>query len=191
LAIFGIDSTTLLAILSGLFTLILIVFAILQMRSSREVAKASEKLASAINVLQTASLVLGQNATSLTEATRTFSSAVSSLSVGTQTLAKIESEPRMEYVQKKKDLKLGGIEFDLVNKGKGTAYAVKVTPTSGRGVQLGLSFLDIRKSDIVVGESRSYLLTSVKEGDLISLKVEFKDRFGESCAPQIFHADTS
>ena len=77
-----------------------------------------------------------------------------------------------------------------MNKGKGTAHSVKVAPLSAKGIKLGVSFLGVQRSDINVGEARKYLLTSVKQGDLISLNVEFKDAFGVSCPPQTFTVDT-
>ena len=124
MTIFGIDSTTaallVSAVFSGLFTAILIVFSVQQRRSSKELAAAAEKSTSAVNQLQTTNLIVGQNATSLTEATKTFNSSVQALTTATHSLAKIEVEPRFEYTMKKKDLSLGGIEFELVNKGKGT-----------------------------------------------------------------------
>jgi hypothetical protein len=188
--LFGIDATTILTVFSVLLTIILVVFVILQIRWSREVGKASEKLASAIGQLQTASEAVAQNTASLAAATSTFSSAAASLSVGTQTLARIESEPRLEYNQRKKDLSLGGIEFELLNKGKGIAHSVKITPASAKGAKLGVSFLGVQRTDINVGEARKYLLTSVKQGDLISLNVEYKDAFGGTCTPQSFTVDT-
>ena len=191
----GIDTTTaaliLSTILSALFTAILIVFVILQRRSSRELATTAGKLVSAVEQLQTTNLIVGQNTTSLADSTKTFYLAVQALTSATHSLAKIEVEPRLEYAMKKKDMALGGIEFELVNKGKGMAHSVKVTPVSSKGTKLGLSFLNIQKSDISVGEARSYLLTLVKAGDLISLNVEFKDDFGETVAPQTFIVDAS
>jgi|GEM_PF-3708166 hypothetical protein len=188
--LFGIDYTTILTLFSILLTVILVVFVILQIRWSREVSKASEKLASAIEQLQETNKAVGQNTSSLTDATRSFTSAAASLSIGTQTLARIESEPRLEYVQLKKDLSLGGIEFELINKGKGTAHAVRILPLSAKGVKLGVSFLGVQRTDISVGEARRYLLTSVKQGDLVSLNVECKDTFGGSCTPHTFTVDT-
>ena len=49
--LFGIDYTTILTVFSILLTVILVVFVILQIRWSREVANASEKLAGAIDQL--------------------------------------------------------------------------------------------------------------------------------------------
>jgi hypothetical protein len=191
MSFFGIDSTTLLTIFSACFTAILVVFAIFQIRLSRELALASNKLASVTGQLQTTTLVVDEHTKSLTEATQAFSAAVQTLSAGTQTLAKIESEPRLGYVQGKKDLKLGGVEFELVNNGKGTAHSVKVTPHSAKGARMGVSFLNIQKSDISVGEGRKYLLTAVKQGDLVSLTTEFKDSFGSDCTPLTFEVDTN
>ncbi len=188
--LFGIDYTTILTVFSILLTVILVVFVVLQVRWSREVGKASEKLAAAIDQLQETNKAIAQNTNGLTEATRSFTSAAASLSIGAQTLARIESEPRLEYVQRKKDLALGGIEFELINKGRGTAYSVKLTPTSAKGIKLGVSFLGVQRTDINVGEARRYLLTSVKQGDLVSLNTEYKDSFGLTCTPQTFTADT-
>lgn len=185
----NLDSTTLLAIFSGALVLVLVAFAAIEIALSRSVAKSGDRLAKAIAQLQKTSLVIDEHTSSLTEATRVFSSSVQSLSLGTQALARIESEPKLEYVQRKKDLKLGGIEFDLTNNGKGTAHSVKVTPQSAKGVRLGVSFLNIQRSEIAVGEARRYLLTSVKQGDLISLTVEYKDDIGGACTPQTFVVD--
>ena len=198
MAIFGIDSTTLLSILAIVvavlviaFTAILIVFTNRQRRSSDELAKTASKLVSAVEQLQTTNLIVAQNTTSLSEATKTFGASLQALTTATHSLAKIESEPRFEYAMTKKDLALGGIEFQLLNKGKGTAHSLKVTPISSKGIKLGVSFLNIQRTDVSVGESRSMLLTSVKQGDLISLNVEYKDNFGDACTPQTFNVDTS
>ena len=188
--VFGIDSTTILAVTSILLTVILVVFVVLQVRWSREVGRASEKLAIAIKGLEETTKTVSQNAATLSDATRVFSSATASLSITAQTLARIEAQPKLELVEKKKDLTLGGIEFDLVNNGKGTAYSVKITPVSAKGVKLGLSFLGVQRSDINVGEARKYLLTSVKQGDLISLNVECKDSLGETCPTRTFTVNT-
>jgi len=191
MSFFGLDSNDLLTIFSACFTVVLVVFAVFQIRLSRELSVASAKLASATGQLQTTTLVVDEHTKSLTEATQTFSAAVHTLASGTQTLAKIESEPRLEYIQKKKDLKLGGVEFELLNNGKGAARSVKVTPHSAKGTHMGVSFLNIQKSDISVGEGRKYLLTAVKQGDLVSLTTEFKDNFGADCTPLTFEVDTS
>jgi len=195
LALFGIDATTLALILSiilsALFTAILVIFVVLQRRSSQELATTAGKIVSAVEQLQTTNLIVSQNLTSLSDSTKTFYAAVQALTQATHSLATIEVEPRLEYAMRKKDLTLGGIEFELVNKGKGMAHSVKVTPVSSKGTKLGLSFLNIQKSDINVGEARSYLLTLVKPGDLISLNVEFKDDFGKPIAPQTFLVDAS
>jgi hypothetical protein len=189
--LFGIDPTTALELFSLLLTVIFVVFVVLEVLWSREVMKASEKLAGAITQLQTTTQAIAQNTTGLTEVTRTLSTAALSLSVGTQTLARIESEPKLEYVLKKKDLGLGGIEFELVNKGKGPARAVKITPSSAKKAKLGVSFLGIQRDDIAVGEARSYLLTSVKQADIISLNVEYKDSISGTSTSQTFSVDTS
>lgn len=189
--LFGIDTDTLFAIFSGLFTLILAVFAVFQIRSSKQLAMATEKVASAMSKLDATTNIVGEHAKALTTSTTTFVSAIQSLSLDTEALVKIESEPRLEYIQKQKDLKLGGVEFELVNKGKGAAHSVKVTPVSAKGIRIGVSLLNIQRTDITVGEARSYLLTSVKQGDLISLTVEYKDSFGRTCVPQTFGVDTS
>ena len=133
----------------------------------------------------------GQKTTSLTNATKTFDSSVQALTSATHSLAKIEVEPRLEYKMVKKDLTLGGIEFELYNRGKGTAHSLKVTPVSSKGTRLGVSFLTVQRTDVSVGEARSMLLTSVKQGDLISLNVEYKNDFGDPCTPQTFNVDTA
>ncbi len=189
--LFGIDSTTLLAILSACFTAVLVVFAVFQIRLSRQLATASEMLANATGKLQSATLIVDEHVKGLAEATQTFSTTVQTLSVGTQTLARIESAPRLEFVPKKKDMKLGGVEFELLNNGKGVAHSVKVIPHSAKGAKLGVSFLNIQRDDITVGEGRRYLLTAVKQGDLVSLTTEYKDNFGSPCTPQTFEVDTS
>jgi hypothetical protein len=179
------------AILSACFTAVLVVFAIFQIRLSRQLAVASDKLSDVTGQLKAATLIVDEHTKELSESTKVFSSTVQTLSAGTQNLARIESEPRLEYVQRKKDLSLGGVEFELVNKGRGTAHSVSLLPHSAKGAKLGVSFLSIQKSDIAVGEGRRYLLTAVKQGDLVSLTTEYKDNFGASCSPQTFTIDTS
>lgn len=191
LSFLGLDTTDLLTIFTGCFTVVLVVFAVFQIGLSRKLALASERLANATGRLQTATLLVDEHTKGLTEATQTFSTAVQALSVGTQTLAKIESEPRLEYVMRRKDLKLGGVEFELVNNGRGTAHSVKVTPHSANGSKMGVSFLNVQRSDITVGEARRYLLTAVKQGDIVSLTTEYKDDFNASCPLQTFTVDTS
>ena len=186
----NIDYTVILTLFSLLLTVILIIFVVLQIRWSEEVRRASEKLAAAVKELEETTKAVAQNAGTLTEATRTFSSAAASLSIGTQTLARIEAEPKLELVERKKDLSLGGIEFDLINNGKGSAHSVKITPVSAKGTRLGVSFLGVQRNDINVGEARKYLLTSVKQGDLISLNVEFKDSLGGVCPTRTFSVNT-
>ncbi|MDG6907614.1 MAG: hypothetical protein JRN20_17720 [Nitrososphaerota archaeon] len=155
------------------------------------IGRGSEKISGAIKELQEVTKAIAQNTSALTDTTRNLSSATASLSISAQSLARIEAEPKLELVERKKDLGLGGIEFDLINNGKGSAHSVKITPTSAKGAKLGVSFLGVQRNDINVGEARKYLLTSVKQGDLISLYVEFKDSLGGSCLPKTFTVDTS
>jgi hypothetical protein len=190
-----IDSTTLLAIFSGLFTAILVAFTVIHWGTSREYTKVTEKLTAVAKQLEAASLVAGQDTASLTEATRTLASSAEALTRSFHTLSRMEVRPRLEYVQVQKDLKLAGIEFELRNVGKGAARALTLKPSSSKGIQLGISRLSGGSSpesgSIGVGETQSYLLTGVKQSDRIELRVEFKDELDGQCPECTFYPDTS